>query len=174
MRCYLLTPCQTCGVMMKTFRNETFVWKWFAFSPRRFRGATSRHPWRRDVAHALPHSEIRSDSVAQDGHSLPCPLSVLIPTVSVRAFFNLKNISQKVRLKHLLSFPPGNGLQNKRNRVCLLILLHLGSEHEGSFEFWMLGPEKNFFVNVNSKNSMNRQAYILNCTKLSEDLMQPI
>lgn len=55
------------------------------------RAATSRHPWRRGAAHAPPHSAIRADSVAQDGHSLPCPLSVLIPRISVCAFFNLKN-----------------------------------------------------------------------------------
>lgn len=55
------------------------------------RDATSRHPWRRGGAHAPPHSAIRADSVAQDGHSLPCPLSVLIPRISVCAFFNLKN-----------------------------------------------------------------------------------
>lgn len=42
-------------------------------------GATVRHPWRRDAAHASPHSLIMPDSIPQDGHSLPCIPSVIIP-----------------------------------------------------------------------------------------------
>ncbi|KAF5280911.1 hypothetical protein FQR65_LT03060 [Abscondita terminalis] len=55
-----------------------------------FRGASSRHPWRRDAAHASPHSAIRADSEAEDAHSLPCPPSVLIPKVTVCAFLTFK------------------------------------------------------------------------------------
>lgn len=44
-----------------------------------FRGASDRLPWRRGAAHAYsPHSAISADSVPQDGHSVPCPPSVLI------------------------------------------------------------------------------------------------
>ena len=47
-----------------------------------------------DVAALLmrpPHSAIRADSVPQEEHSLPCPLSVLIPILSLYAFLIFKD-----------------------------------------------------------------------------------
>lgn len=54
-------------------------------------GATDRQPRRPDAAHASPHYLIMPDSVLQDGHSLPCTLSVVIPSKCTRLFLTLRN-----------------------------------------------------------------------------------